>query len=659
MRNRIWIRLRPRRSEAMFVLNSVLFPLLAFWLGLQMVRRLFALIFGVVNERWRQPVAVVLGTLLGIMLVAGGGGTGWVMMMDSGRAMVELMVICVGGMGLILGGSFWGWWGDGRYDLVATSVGVWLFSWFVSVYGGEMGQSVVNVGLFGLGALGGIFLDTVVHGIVRGYDLGWQRRGALKVGIGTFLVGLSLVSTVYWFFNPTLLFVQREAVVWGSLAWGPFLYLYLLWWGNPAELTSQTGWSFPWAWGMLLLGQGLALVMGVVVLLRPWWGGVVWLAGAVLFLGVLGLQVAGWRKWGAIGRSVGGSCAGLLLLANSLWGTAAEGVGLAGWYLFSWLLLGAGVALTYVQYNQHERPWPIPGGVWSVVAGVLLLAGSRGASVGLAEIDFHFWVDGSLVIVVVFLLLLVVIGWWWEQLPEPIWVEAVAANRLRVMSYNVHNGLSPLGHMDWEELAETIMIAGAEVVVFQEIHKGWIVMGGGDMLYWLGERLGMEAAFGPTTGPAWGNAVLSRLPMKLVRQWALPPDDLPIDRGVMEVVVTKGETVWHLLGTHYYDPEWATAIRQEQTAALLAKYDGSRPALLLGDMNAKPESVEMEMLREAGWQEALAVVGAAERKTYSTVEGVYQIDYVWVTADVRVLAGWVTGGLATDHLAVVAEVGWP
>lgn len=83
-----------------------------------------------------------------------------------------------------------------------------------------------------------------------------------------------------------------------------------------------------------------------------------------------------------------------------------------------------------------------------------------------------------------------------------------------------------------------------------------------------------------------------------------------------------------------------------------------RPAsrLILGDFNAGPDSAPIARLRAAGLGDALAAHGLAKAFTYSSLRPSERRDYVFITEDLRSLAGAIPPATASDHLPVVATI---
>ncbi len=112
----------------------------------------------------------------------------------------------------------------------------------------------------------------------------------------------------------------------------------------------------------------------------------------------------------------------------------------------------------------------------------------------------------------------------------------------------------------------------------------------------------------PFTSPPEGHAILSRFGLTGARSWRLPQRDFH-ERILQRVVVRVGDRELFVYNTHlcrtsafdFVDRAcWARdqAGRTAQTTAILRRMhrDGSGPAILLGDLNARPGSPPIEVL---------------------------------------------------------------
>jgi Metal-dependent hydrolase len=232
------------------------------------------------------------------------------------------------------------------------------------------------------------------------------------------------------------------------------------------------------------------------------------------------------------------------------------------------------------------------------------------------------------------------------------------------MTFNMHNGFDTHGWLGLEAIARTIEQQHPDVVTVQEAARGWIIDGSTDMLSWLSLRLGMPFVWDPTAGPLWGNAILSRFPINSSESYPLPTADLLLRRGFIRARLDLGSgRTLDVLSTHYHHLEGGSAVRVQESQAMLDAWAGAPRTVIAGDMNAVPSDPEIEILRAAGLVEAVAVAGLTPGYTYDSTKPYQRIDYLWLSPD---LAGGaygtsvrdvvITSGDASDHLGIAATL---
>ncbi len=239
---------------------------------------------------------------------------------------------------------------------------------------------------------------------------------------------------------------------------------------------------------------------------------------------------------------------------------------------------------------------------------------------------------------------------------------------IRVMTYNIHSGFSVAGALDLETLAGVIEDSRATVVGLQELSRGQLISGVADQLTLLQTRLGFEhVAYFGTTDPTFGNAVLSRFPIVEVQRTYLPQVGTPLRRGYLGTAIEIGDlrvlfVSTHLQhvndrATHDLDPEGDLyPVHREQIEVILTEWGGVQPAILVGDFNARPGWAQIEGLLAAGWLDAWAGAGVGQGLTSPADDPQHRIDYIFHTPDLETIDVGVIQSLASDHLAVVADI---
>ena len=240
----------------------------------------------------------------------------------------------------------------------------------------------------------------------------------------------------------------------------------------------------------------------------------------------------------------------------------------------------------------------------------------------------------------------------------------VASTPLTIMTYNVHAGRDSEGVLNLERVAAVIDSADADIVLLQEIDRGTRRAEGADHLAQLERLTGMHAAFAKSLdyqGGDYGIALLSRFPIAQAQTVQLVTDPPP-DRagGVREPRVGLHATIetpagpLHVLNTHV-DAAAAPGFRRQEILLLLAHVARTVPdtshVVLGGDLNARPDSDEMQALRH-GFTDGFALCGTGSGETFPAHAPDRRIDYLWYRGG-SCVAARVLIGTASDHRALV------
>jgi endonuclease/exonuclease/phosphatase family metal-dependent hydrolase len=231
---------------------------------------------------------------------------------------------------------------------------------------------------------------------------------------------------------------------------------------------------------------------------------------------------------------------------------------------------------------------------------------------------------------------------------------------LRVMSYNIHHGEGLDGKVDLERIAKLIIEAKADVVGLQEVDRGVTRTQKRDLPAELAKLTGLTVYFEmniPYQGGEYGNAVLTRFPIKRARNThykMLRPGE---QRGVQQVVVDVHGREVLILNTHIdYRPDDAERMLNTGELKEIVAAAGAVPVIMTGDFNATPDS---RVIATVGTflTDTWTKVGQGPGLTIPVKVPKKRIDYVWITpASVEPAAMHVPYSEASDHLPVVAEL---
>jgi len=243
----------------------------------------------------------------------------------------------------------------------------------------------------------------------------------------------------------------------------------------------------------------------------------------------------------------------------------------------------------------------------------------------------------------------------------------------RIMTYNVHSCVGMDRHLDVGRIAAVIAQSKPDIVALQELDVGRMRTGGVDQAHAIAARLGMAVHFHcamQVEEEQYGDAVLSKLPMRLVKCGSLPtmPQMRGLEpRGALWVAVEAAPGVeLQVVNTHL---GLVPLEQQAQAACLLGKeWLGSPgwrgPRVLIGDFNATSRYAAYRLLaaRMSDAQRVMQRTGRRWRTlpTFPSRFPVLRIDHLFVgegveVLDVRTPAGPLTR-VASDHLPLVADL---
>ncbi len=239
---------------------------------------------------------------------------------------------------------------------------------------------------------------------------------------------------------------------------------------------------------------------------------------------------------------------------------------------------------------------------------------------------------------------------------------------MRVLTFNLHHGVGLDGVLDLDRTARVIEGAAVDVVALQEVDRHFGPRSGYvDQAGWLGDRLGLQVAYGPVVdrGPIdaaspggphrqYGIALLSRSPIAQPRSLLLPRPRGGEQRGLLGAHVEADGVVVRVVCTHLQVRSRTERLAQaREVAASVAASDG--PVVLMGDLNARPDAPEIAPLTDA-LVDAWATAGHGDGHTFDAAAPYARIDYVLTSPVVvaRQVAVLVTD--ASDHRPVVADL---
>jgi endonuclease/exonuclease/phosphatase family metal-dependent hydrolase len=504
-----------------------------------------------------------------------------------------------------------------------------------------------------------------VYGVVLGLALDIALRGVFGArdlntisGVIPLLIVVVIVGLIFWALwrEP-----KPEAGIASDAAWkhalplmtiGPYMVLQLLFFQSQGWVEEVAGLNAPLGFVIVMLGTlaaavgiswGFArsrsmhpiLAFGIAIYLTLAVFGIDQAGGMIVFTILIGQLLMG-LGWAVV--------AGVAKQANSpgLWRTTVIVAG--GMVLF--------LALVFAYYLAMDIALPFPRQIFptaaSALLGLLFLIASIQAR---SQTEVTSWdlsgISAAGVLAIVPLAYWALLG----SAPAP---EQPFGLPVKVMSYNIHSGFNFAGLQDLEAIAQVIEDSGADIVALQEISRVRLMDGSADMSTWLSQRLDMPILFRGTEEPIWGNAILSRYPV-LESGWGeLPLAGTLIKRGYLWARIdVGGPQPLLVIATHLHQLAPDSLARQAQVPVLLRFWDGQDYSLLLGDLNAQPDWVEMKLIADAGLLDSWSEAGVGQGFTFSSGDPYQRIDWIWHSDDLVAVEAQVLQTQASDHLPVV------
>lgn len=256
-----------------------------------------------------------------------------------------------------------------------------------------------------------------------------------------------------------------------------------------------------------------------------------------------------------------------------------------------------------------------------------------------------------------------------EALPVPPTDRA-----LRFATYNIRHGRGTDDRVDLDRVAATLAALDADVVVLNEVDLFWWRSGFQNQVEVLAGKLGYpyalfaQALAGPLplgpVRPRYGNALLSRLPVRSFEVLPLPHGPFTEPRALFHAVLEAGQDPdrpLHLFGTHL---GLSAADRLQQAAAIreaLDRLEPGTPVLLMGDFNEPLDGPSLGPLREilVSGADALGLPPSGT-PTFPAPQPTVQIDNLFLSADLSDLLQHMEAvpSEASDHFPLLIELAW-
>ncbi|MFH1061987.1 MAG: glycosyltransferase [Candidatus Omnitrophota bacterium] len=240
---------------------------------------------------------------------------------------------------------------------------------------------------------------------------------------------------------------------------------------------------------------------------------------------------------------------------------------------------------------------------------------------------------------------------------------------IRIMTYNVHSCIGMDGKISPKRIARVIGRHEPDIVALQELDMGRKRTGGVDQPLLIAKALEMMYHFYPSVvvddEERYGNAVLSRYPIELIRTGRLP-GAIKISRaeprGVLWTVISIAGIRINFLNTHL---GFLPREGMRQTKALLGLEwvahpvcDG--PIILCGDFNALPNSQICRNIKQVLRDAQEELENHSPKGTWSSHYPIRRIDHVFISPEIEVTNVEVSrtdiDKISSDHLPLIVDI---
>ncbi len=516
---------------------------------------------------------------------------------------------------------------------------------------GAIAAADVSSRLAARGLALGFVVHTTLNAILRSQDALWFG-GTISwfvTGVTVLALAIGWRGTLPSAAGPLV----RTATPW--LIVGPILALHGILAGTAAPLRAAWGEAAAWTGAVFVLAHAVGYVLGRAIVgsfLRDSAGAIV-LAFAALTAAI------------SLGASPGIVATSTLLVAtlstmalvvagesrDDVLASRGRRSGAVGGGMLLFVLLGLGY---YVGYDT-ELGFPqglVPASA-AVLVGLVLFRQEARADEDPGMTAEDVATIGFAPFVALFVLMA-------STLSVPPARTSASLDDVRVMAYTVRMGFDVEGRFSAERLAAAIRAEDPDVVVLNEVDRGWAITGGHDLLEILANSLRMEHVFAPAADAIWGNAILSRHPILDPEVVELPlPDPAVMRRSALTATIDLGggERLG-VVATHLSAEEDESSARLAQ-AELLAELARefelfTIPVVIAGDLNAEPGDPELEPL--ADFVDAVASAAGGPVATFPSQAPTRHIDHVLVSPGFIGTDASIVRTTASDHLPVAVTV---
>jgi len=234
-------------------------------------------------------------------------------------------------------------------------------------------------------------------------------------------------------------------------------------------------------------------------------------------------------------------------------------------------------------------------------------------------------------------------------------------DNIKVMTYNIHRGVGTDGVYSLARIIRIIREASPHLVCLNEVDFKTERSFWDDQARKIAASVGMDFTFARNfqmQGGWYGNAVLSRFPIKFAENKLFEQSEDTEPRGVLHVIIEYRQQDVHLYATHLSPDTNQSHDQLEQLISIVMDWGTDKPILIAGDLNLVPGNRYLSELTY--YFRDLGAYLDNNQNTYPSRNPQRRIDYIFCNNWFKPLAVEVINNektaVASDHLPFLTNL---
>jgi len=239
--------------------------------------------------------------------------------------------------------------------------------------------------------------------------------------------------------------------------------------------------------------------------------------------------------------------------------------------------------------------------------------------------------------------------------------EETPGNSIKVLSYNIQQGINEQANKDFYSQSEVIIQADPDIIGLEESDTCRISSGNSDIVRFMNGKLKMNSYFGPkTVTGTFGLALLSKYPIENPMTFYMYSEGCE-QTATIQAEITVGTTTYNIFITHLGDYVNTSVSRAQiiQQENILSRIGGKSNVILMGDFNFIPNTeqynITTAVLNDC-WEVADNQILGTVPISWIPRLPAERIDQMFVYPGIIVSSCQYFGGTASDHPAVMVEI---